>query len=195
MSLRTRIFIVVSLGVMIILAIGIMLLIQGRNKKIAATPTASNAATTQNQTSAVVPVGTEPTVIPSGTQVKPATTLEAEQNAVRQWARIFVEKYYTYSSDSNFGNIRDVQSMVTKSFWQKISAPMMAHIPVNTFISATIQNTGIIQSNLKDNTASVEIKASRISQQGGKTSTSNVDYIVSFIKIGSDWLINDSVSK
>lgn len=193
MQLRTRIFIVASLIVLVILALSILLLIQAKNKKINPAPVANNPTQTTGDQNQVVP-GITPTVIPTGMAIKQATPAEVEENAVRKLARVFVERYYSYSSDSNFTNAREVKPLVTNSFWSKISAKLSS-TPATSFVAATTEVVSILSSSIKDNSATVDIKARKTSEQSGITSAAYVEYNVSLVKIGDMWLVNDAVVK
>jgi hypothetical protein len=197
MPLRTRLFIIISIVALLILGISVFLLIAGK-KSSAPVNQPSNAGSDGNlPTNNTVPGGVQPTIIPNGVPIKPATTAEIEKNAAKQLAKIFVERFNTYSSDNAYQNIRDVQALVTNSFWKTLSARLsLPPASVGTFVGATteviVANVGVFNTS----TASVAIKTRRTTTQNNGTTVSYQDIIVSLTKSNGAWLVDSqTVSK
>jgi len=192
LSLRARIFIIISLVVLLILGISIFLSI--RAKKAATTPTPTTTtgnvidSTNFNYNTTIqtpVPGG----VVPAGVPVKPVTTLEAEQNAVRQFAKIFVERYNSYSTDSNFQNIVDVKELVTPELWQTLSAKIGKPTTASSFVGVT---TKVITNELKNwdgKAATVLLNTSINEEKNGVMSNRQQAITVVLAKSGSSWLV------
>ncbi len=192
MPLRTRIFILVTLVVLIVLGVSLVLVVKFSNKPAASVPV-SQPSPSFNQSNFVIP-GTPATVIPQNVTVKPSDSAAVTENTVRQLAKIFVERFNTYSSDNMFQNIRDVQAMVTDDYWKKIGLPLTRPInPPTTFVALTTKVMAITSSNVQASMALVVLKAQKTSTSGALTSISNANYSVSLVKSGSDWLITSQV--
>ena len=192
MPLRTRIFILVTLVVLIVLGVSLVLVVKFSNKPAASVPV-SSPSSDFNQSNVVIP-GTPATVIPQNLTVKPSDSAAVTENTVRQLAKIFVERFNTYSSDNMFQNIRDVQAMVTDDYWKKIGLPLTRPInPPTTFVALTTKVMAITSSNVQASMALVVLKAQKTSTSGALTSISNANYSVSLVKSGSDWLITSQV--
>ncbi len=195
MPLRTRIFILVTIVVLIVLGVSLLLIVKFGKKPAVSVPV-SNQSTNFNQGNVVIP-GTPATVIPQNLVVKPSDSAAVTENTVRQLAKIFVERFNTYSSDDIYQNIRDVQVMVTDEYWKKIGAPLSRTVtPPPVFVALTTKVMAITSSEVQASSATVLLKAQKISTNGALTSISNADYNVSLVKSGSNWLIaNQTESK
>ncbi len=189
MSLRARIFIIVSILVLFILGISIFLIVKNKNKTAepqTAVPADNTAAINNGQ----VAVGTS---VPEGLPAKVVSPLEAEKNGAQQLAKVFVERYGTYSSDNNFQNIKEVQTLVTESLWSKISAPITAKTTTSANQNFTGMTTKVISMDLtswSDAKATVELKTSRIEEKNGVVTTRYQNAIVEMVKLNGVWLVN-----
>ena len=194
LSLRARIFIVVSLVVLVVLGISVFLVV--KSKKNAA---GGGATTTPDNTNVIDstnfnynPNIQTPVVggqIPEGATVKPATSLEIEQNAVRQLAKIFIERYSSYSTDSNYQNIVEVQGLVTDDLWKSLSAKI-GKTPAGSFVGVT---TKVFSSEIVDwsvKTATVSMSAAIIEEKNGNTSDRQAEVSVNLVKNGNNWLVD-----
>ncbi len=200
LSLRTRIFIVVSLVVLIILGISIFVWVWG--KRAPASPSAPNTPTGP---SANLPAGTvlyngaSVVVAPIEQGLKPRliTSLETEQNSVRQLARIFLERYNSYSSDANFQNIREVQGLVTDALWTQISAPLSyassASVSGGGFVGVSANVIGTELSAWQDSAAKVVLKTVLAEEKNGVINTRQRTANVDLIKASGKWLVDKFV--
>ena len=194
MSLRARIFIVISIIVALVLAVSIFLLVRSRQKNTQ-TPQSTNTTQTPDNSSTVLPgVQTQtPTEIPAGLPAKVPTTQEIEQNGVRQLAKIFIERYGTYSTDNESQNIIEVQPLVTKSLWSKISAGIQTKTTNQPFVGLT---TKVVTATLADWSASkaiVNLKTSRTESKDSAITTRNQNVTVEMVKENGVWLANSIV--
>jgi len=194
MSLRARIFIIVSIVVFLILGVSILLIVRNKNKTNlpqTVIPADNTAGGGNGQAVGQVVTGT---VIPEGLPAKTATPLEAEKNGATQLAKVFVERYGTYSTDNNFQNILEVETLVTRSLWSKISAPMSAaKTTTQSFVGMT---TKVISTELvswSDNKAVVELKMTRTEEKNGVVSTRYQNATVDMVKVNSSWLVDKLV--
>lgn len=204
MSLRARIFIIVSILVLLILGVSIFLVVRNKNKTAEPQTTVptDNTLTTNNGQSAV---GTS---VPEGLPAKIVSPLEAEKNGAQQLAKVFVERYGTYSSDNNFQNIKEVQTLVTESLWSKISAPILqrsastdvtlrdfdkSKTTTNAGQNFTGMTTKVISMDLvswSDTKATVELKTSRTEEKNGVVTTRYQNATVEMVKLNGMWLVN-----
>jgi hypothetical protein len=133
MSLRARIFIIFSVIVLLILSVSIFLVVKNRNGGGANAPVTIPDSGNKNTNNSSGSVGGAGTVVPKGLPVKPLSSLEVEQNGVEQLAKIFIERYGTYSTDNEFENIKEVESLATKSLGQKLAWELMLKIRIQDF--------------------------------------------------------------
>jgi len=193
MSLRARIFIIISIFVIFILGISIFLIVRNKNKVAepqTVTPTDSTASQNGVQPNGQILVGDQ---APAGLPAKTATPLEAEKNGAVQLAKVFVERYGTYSSDNNFQNIKEVEALVTPALWSKISAPMNAKTSTASFVGVTTKVISLELTAWSDIAATVELKTTRTEEKNGAVSTRYQNAIVQMVKTGGVWLADKLV--
>jgi hypothetical protein len=191
MSLRARIFILISIVVLFILGISIFLIVRNKNKNAepqtgAPTDNTVNGGQTGGQTT----VGDQ---APAGLPAKTANPLEAEKNGASQLAKVFVERYGTYSTDNNFENIKEVETFVTPAFWSKISAPMNAKSSTQSFVGVTTKVISLELTSWSDTAATVELKTMRTEEKNGAVSVRYQNATVDMVKIGGVWLVDKLV--
>ncbi len=194
LSLRSRIFILISILVLIVLGISLVLSIA--SKKKAETAPAPGTA----------PEGAAPQVIeqgnfapgsisspvvtpPTGLTVKPATPAEVIQNGVKQLAKIFMERYGTYSTENNFQNIREVADLVTPALWTKISARLDSK-PSSEFLGVTTNVVGAEILSWQESEAVVSLKLVRTEDKSGAVTAVQQTATITLIKAGEKWLVD-----
>ncbi len=192
MPLRTRIFILITLVVLVVLGISLLLVVKSSNKP-ATTPPGNKSSAGLNQGNVIIP-GSPATVIPPNVVVMPVDSAAVTENTVRQLAKIFVERFNTYSSDNIYQNIRDVQAIAADDYWKKISLPL-SHptLPPAAFVALTTRVIAITSSNVQNTMALVILKAKKSSTNGAVSTESYVDYNVSLVKFGERWLVANQV--
>ena len=190
LSLRARLFIIISLVVLFILGISLLLIIARKNPTPTVVPGGNEQVNTISINNGVTLAQNGVTVTPpSGAVIKPATPLEAEQNAVKQLARIFLERYSTYSTDNDYQNITDVQELVTPEMWIKISARMKTAPTAGSFVGVT---TNVISMDLGDwsaDKAMVVFKTNSVEEKNSITSSTYQTVQVFLVKTGDNWLV------
>ncbi|MDO8626648.1 MAG: hypothetical protein Q7K39_04350 [Candidatus Magasanikbacteria bacterium] len=197
MSLRTRLFIVISLAVLVILGISIALLV--RSKRAAAppalgitnTPTAPANIIDSNTVEERLPALTNPPSLGVVT-APPAkqTTLEAEQSGVRQLAVIFVERYNSYSTDNKWQNIVEVKSLVTQKMWQRIGAKVGTPQPAGPFVGNTAEVFVSELTKWDPPTAVATLQVRNTLEKNGQITVTNQNIVVTLIKDSGDWLVD-----
>lgn len=190
MTLRARIFIIISLVVFFVLGITLLLIVN-KKQTVGETQTVKeegvlpvNGANTQTQINNL-----------NGMQVKPLSGEEAEKKAVGQLAKIFVERYNTYSTDNDFQNIKEVEELCVESFWAKISAKMNV-APSESFKGVTTKVIGVEISDWQKTSAKVILQTAQTEEKDGvATATTYTNFEVSLTKVGDKWLVDGSVGK
>ena len=197
LSLRARLFIVISLIVFIVLVISLFLLYRAKRSP---EPVATVTPTTTAPTNVIdsnnfnnTPIA-NPQVVTSPAPTRKPTTLEAEQNWTRQLAKIFTERYFTYSTDSNYENIKEVQSFVTPELWKRISR-VIGTTPSSTWSGVT---TVVVSSKLlawAPPTATVELKAQQTTEKNNVSTQSQRTFTITLTKIDEQWFVDSFASQ
>jgi hypothetical protein len=189
MSLRVRIFIILSIIVLFILAVSIFLFVRGKQKNDLSSDVQPTSTVSNNNSSGQI---AQPgaTVIPAGTPVKPLTAEEMEKNSVEQIAKIVVERYGTYSTDNEFQNILEVKTLVTPALWTKISAAMKTKNTNTVFFGITTKVASTQISDWSGDAATVVLKTVRTENKNGSVKNMYQDVTVGMKKTESVWLAN-----
>lgn len=186
-SLRTRIFILISVALLIILAISIFLMMRfGKDQP---------ATEITNTPAGSLPNATSPDTIPAGTSVsapgiRQLSPEEIEKNAAKQLAKIFIERYGTYSSDNESSNIKEVENLVVSALWSKLSAKI-GQGASEEFMGMT---TRVISTELQDWTgesARATLQVVRVEERNGVTNNLHQNAEVNLIKSGGNWLVEN----
>lgn len=112
-------------------------------------------------------------------------------------ARIFVERFGSYSSESNFANVDDVMSLAStgyQSTLKSLVAQYRQDLAANsgyTGVSTRVINAVLVSE--AESAATFLIKTQREEAVGtpGNATLRYQDVEVDLIKVGEDWLIND----
>ncbi len=191
LSLRTRIFIIISLVVLFILGVSVFLYTRAKNK---------NNPTTVDSAGNTVPVGSNN----SGSTPVPVTNLnnvtvpkigsvETQQKAVQNLAKIFVERSNSYTSESHYQNMFDVQSLVTDSYWKQLSAKIpasTANVSPNFYAVSTEAYSAKLSS-WTDKSATVDLQLKISEEKGGVITKKDAQGKVTLVKNGNDWLVDN----
>lgn len=199
-SLRARIFFVISVAVLLILSISVFLLISSKKAKEKAAEQKETVSIIDN--TAIGENGGVPAVAPpapgevsapaasGGLTVKPLNNEDAIKNGVRQLSKIFTERYNSFSTDSNFQNIRDVRDLVTKEYWAILYQKMTNTGAAPQFYGRTTEVLSTELKGFNENQAVVEAKT-RITDEKNNTETISYQTANVYVKkAGADWLID-----
>lgn len=191
LTLRARLFIIISLAVLIILGISLFLIIISRKN----TTSAPGNSTPESGDNTLPKTGAVPGVsVPGqpleGLTVDPQPSEEAVKNSVKQLAKIFLERYGTYSSDNNYQNIRDVEDLVTGSLWKKLSARLSVKVVATGFTGVTSRVITAEISDWGESAAKVSANLIRTEEKGGTINSTQQTASVSLIKVGNEWLVD-----
>ena len=194
MPLRTRIFIILSVIIAIVLAISIFLYISAKNKK-AATTTTTPTSTTNNQTpgGSNIPsnlLNSNGQVDTTKVAVQQPTTQDIDQNASKQLAKIFIERFGSYSSDSNYQNIKDVQTLVTSNLWSSLKLMIGDNDSTQSYTGVTTKVVATTENSWSSSAAKYTLSTMRTTSKNGSSSTTNQDVEVSLTKVNGSWLVD-----
>lgn len=193
LSLRARIFIVVSLILLLVLGISIFLLVRSKKQKaIDNDVVAVENLPGNNNLPITAPIVV--TDISNNIKVTPASSLEAQQNAVEQLAKIFIERMNSYSSESQYQNVRDVQSLVSKTYWMQLSAKLPSGSVVqNTTAPYSSTITKAYSSKLSlwdEKNALVQLQVKITDEKSGAINNRDQQAKVYLIKDDQNWLVD-----
>jgi len=191
LSLRARIFIIISLLVLLVLGISIFLLV--RSKKTASTNNTA-ADNTSNQSAAALPAAAPVPVanISESLTVNPVSSLEAQQNAVLQISKIFLERYNSYSAESNYQNVLDVQDLVTKELWSQLSLKLSLTAQngsIPPFSSVITKAYSSKLNSWSDKEATVELQVKITEEKNNSINTRDAGATVSLNNVNGNWLV------
>jgi hypothetical protein len=193
MTLRSRLFIIISLIILVVLGISLFLVVRGR--KAAApegqTPAPGGQATVPSGQAGET--GELKTVVTQPAPPRKLTTLEAEQNGVKQLANIFIERFQSYSTDADFQNVREIESMVTPALWKRLSSKISDTPPSGPFVGVT---TEVVVATLKEwnpPSATIHLKTRVITEKNGAVTRTFPEYDVTLVKSGNDWLVDSFI--
>lgn len=187
MSLRARIFFIISVVVFLVLAISIFLIVRNKNKTTQITDVSTDVNVNNNQNNDLS-IGQVATEIPAGVSVKQPSSEEVEKNAVEQLSKVFIERYGTYSTDNNGQNIIESQSLVTKSLWSRISTGLNTKNTNQTFLGLTTKVMSIDLVSWSADKATVSLKTMRTEDKNGVITNRYQNVTVEMVKEGGVWL-------
>lgn len=198
MPLRTRVLLIGGV-VFIFLALLTFLIVRNIQKNGQKQNTATTTVSQLNSTSSYKVIDannfndanlgkTTTTQLP----VKKFTAAEATQNTVKQFAKIFIERYGSYSTDNNGQNVLEVKEMVTADLWSKIKPKTLGKTN-NGFLGMSTEVISAEMAKWSDTEAVVKLKTVRSQEKNKVTSTLQQGATVTLVKQGNAWLVNSFV--
>ena len=185
MTLRTRIFIIVSLIILFILGVSLFLIYYSKKNSAPVEP-----GTAQTQTPGLpAPADTQQQTPTTGAVVPKQSSEEAIKNAAKQAAKIFIERYGSYSTDNNYENIREVQILVTDSLWTKLSA-LIGKPTDGKFVGVTTQVRVSSFEDYNGTNATVKLQTVRSETKNGVVTNTQKDALVSLVWQNNAWLVS-----
>ncbi|MFA7314973.1 MAG: hypothetical protein WC025_03555 [Candidatus Magasanikbacteria bacterium] len=195
-TLRQRIFIISGIAVAVVLIIVLSLLYIRPKTNTNNNPANDNtSATTTNEN---VVDANNPNIIFNSTNqdnqniTKPDGT--PEELFVKQLARIFVERFFTYSNQNNNINIQELENSVTAPMfaWMNLQAP--ENNVAYSGITTHVLSTALSDFNKNNGTAKVSVDANQlISKDINGTiqqTTEQKKFEINFELSGSDWKVS-----
>ena len=187
LTLRARIFAIIGVALLLILGISLVLYLVGKKNKAPA-PVAGTAL---NGTATTVNTGIVPTPT-AGLQVKKLSTEEMEKNAAKQLAKVFTERYFSYSSDNQWQNVYDVRDLVTDKLWKQISAGI-GGAPSASYVGKITKAVGATLQDWTAQSASVFIQVVETAEKNGASVQAHRNLTVTMVKAGGVWLADGFV--
>ena len=179
---------------MVLVVLGISVLVSVLSNREPSAPTTETPDSVVDLPAGTVLYNGAPVVvspIENGLTPPPAlTTLEAEQNSVRQLARIFTIRYNSYSTDANYQNIREVQSLVTDNLWAQISKPLAGNSVSANFLGVTTNVIGTELLSWGSDVAVVAVKTTSVQDKNGVESNLARSGTVNLVKTDGQWLVD-----
>ncbi len=191
MTLRARIFIIISLAVLFVLGVSVFLIFMSKNKQSSVgTDVNQGVVVGQNNIEQVTSgLNTTSQTQTNGLKVQAQTPEEEIKNGVKQLAKIFVERYNSYSTDSNYQNIREVESLVTADLWKRISNKLNNPQTAKEFYGVTTQSIGANLVSWAVTMAQVEVKTLQTETKGSLVFTGNKNFLVYMVQKDNNWLV------
>lgn len=191
-TLRARIFIIFSLIFLFVLAVSIVLIVINKQQKVEQeSPSDTSGAIIDADNFTPDKINAPLAPAPSGTTVKPLNAEETMQNAVKQIAKIFVERYGTYSSDNNFNNINEVEVISSPDLWKVLSKRITVTQVNEEFVGMTTKAVVVAITVWQTDKATVEINTIRTETKNGVSSSKNQIAVVKLINVQDSWLVDD----
>lgn len=185
LSLRSRLFIFISIGILVLLAIALFLLYSGRAKKAA--EALQTGATDTAQNNSANNIGFDPAK--TGQAIQKPSPVVVDQNVAKQIARIFIERYGSYSGLSEFKNVLEVQELVTPELWKDLKKIMQTSLPKTTVgITTKVVTVDVMSYNNKE--AQVRVRAIRSAEEKGGARDYYIVTTVKLLKQDNRWLVN-----
>lgn len=123
------------------------------------------------------------------------TVATDDQSSILRLARIFVERYGTFSNRNNFENITNLEPLMTEKFQkesaQYISENQNSGIAAEYYgITTTVASSSVEEFNEK-NSAVVRLSTRRVESKGDQDPTVyNQDALVKFQYVGDHWKVH-----
>jgi len=196
-TLRSRIFIIVSLIIFFVLGVSIFLFVS-QKKTTTTTETTSSPVVTGQPSTPVASGGAnniQPLPANNTPAIRPVNQEEIEKNAVRQLAKLFIERYGTYSNDNGSVNIEEVQTLVTTELWSRLQPRMKSgtnHSPAGVaFVGMTTKVVSVANKEWSQSSATVFLQTIRSEEKNDSAIDRNQNVEVSLVKQGGQWLVAD----
>jgi len=195
MPLRTRLFIILSIIVAVILAISIFLVISSRKakekKSQTATSTTQNTGANQvNRLPAQTTNDFSNSVTSGQVTIAKPTSEEIDKNAAKAVAKVFAERFGSFSNQNGYQNIKEVEDITTDALYSGLSSYMSTKQDESKYYGIT---TKVISSSIKSwgsSNSTLLLGSLRAEIKDGTTTQKNQDMEVTLTKSGSSWLVS-----
>lgn len=127
----------------------------------------------------------------SGSNLTDSEKVLADKAVLQQTARYFVEIFGSYSSDNNFQNLKDLQTLMTSTYWAKWEKDL-ENITSNTAYSVWSQAMNSSIDSYTANSALATVLCKRGERQS-KSEKENIFYQsaqVNLVKVNNIWLVD-----
>ncbi|OGH72798.1 MAG: hypothetical protein A2921_03220 [Candidatus Magasanikbacteria bacterium RIFCSPLOWO2_01_FULL_43_20b] len=192
LDLRKRIFIILSLGIGFILAFTLLFYFVLNKKKAVEVAAPLTGETTAEATAALPGGSSAPAgggaVLPPAKEPEVFVPVEKSREIyAKQIARLFVERFTTFSNQNDNTHIDDVLILATSPMgkWietQKIKTAAEYQGVTTKVIAASL-------SNISDNSASVKVDTQQIKSNADKQETAYRSGTVDLVDAGGEWKV------
>lgn len=197
LTLRTRIFAIVSIVLLLILAISIAITVFS-NKKTETENQLTNTQENQEQqifdeqTGVLInSTGVIPTTINENAPIAQMNDEEKMKSIVQNIAKIFVERYGSYSTDNPGQNLKDLEVLSTPDLWKVLKARIENMSASQSFIGVSTRSFSSSLINFEKEKALVRVISAREENKNGEINNFNQEAEVSLVMVKDSWLVDD----
>ena len=193
LTLRARIFIISSVVILVILAISIFLMVISKERNMPEDIVLENQIETEQMQyeKQIINSSIQPTVIDSNLLIKPLTAEEKMKEVANNMAKIFVERYGSYSTDNSGQNLKDLEILSTPDLWKVLENRLKTMSDSKEFIGVTTQAFSSSILSYEKNKVVVNVITSREENKNGILRNFNQEAEVTLLKNGDGWLVDD----
>ena len=147
----------------------------------------------------VTPSAQEPIAPGSPESQTPEVAARVQSSGAQTVAKVFVERYGSFSNEAQFANIRDVIALATPSYAATLQAQADAGVPSAEYYGVTTRVISLTTEAMDDvaGTARFTVNAQRTEAKGSaqNVTTKYQEIEVSLEKVGTDWKISGAAWK
>lgn len=111
-------------------------------------------------------------------------------------AKLFAERYGSYSNEANFQNIRDVIPLMSAKFGTATTADLATKKAPSGFFGITTRviTVKVVSQDEKKGTAVIDLSTQRVEENGSaqNTTTKYQDIELSFVKESGVWVVDSA---
>ncbi len=195
LTLRTRIFVIVSIILLLILAISIAITVFS-NKKTETENQPTNTQDGQEQQifdgqNGVLINNDDFSVIDANTPIAQMNSEEKIKSAAQNIAKIFVERYGSYSTDNPGQNLKDLEVLSTADLWKVLKSRIENMTVGEDFIGFTTRAFSSSITSFEEDKIIIRVISAREENKNGDIRNFNQEAEVAVIKSGDVWLVDD----
>lgn len=193
LTLRSRIFIIISLVIFLILAISISLIVFSNKKEAQNPDVVENGQNTEGQNTnqqIEIPVNV-PTVIPSGATIIPQTQEESLKSACLNLAKVYVERFGSYSTDNPGKNLQDLEVLSTVDLWKVLKNRMDNLQTGDEFFSVVTRAIGASFESYSKEKSTVTVLVVKDENKNGELKKYEQEAVLIMVGDGNSWLVDD----
>ncbi len=194
LTLRARIFIVISIVVLIILAISITLVVvfkQNNTTEEGALGENQNVDQQTQNNNQNFNTSIQPTVVSQDLVLKPQTTEEKMRLASENIAKIFIERYGSYSTDNPGQNLKDLQVLCSVDLWNVLKKKIDSMVASKEFTGVTTRAFSSSIVSYENDKSIVNIISIRQENKENVLREYNQEAEVTLVRNGNSWLVDD----
>lgn len=145
-----------------------------------------------SQTSASTPSQTPFTT----QQLEQEKVVRTQASGMTTTAKLFAERYGSYSNEANFQNIRDVIPLMSAKFGAATTTALATKkVPIGFYgITTRVITVKVVSQDEKKGTAVIDMSTQRVEENGSaqNTTTKYQDIELSFVKESGVWVVDSA---